>query len=144
LHDLLYDNKFGFRRKHSTIDAVTKLITDTCKALDENKATLAVYLDLSKAFDTIDHRILPKTLDCYGIRGQALDWFSSYLYNRRKTVHYVGSNSHVETIKCRVPQDSILGPLLFIVYTNDLPRFFNLTKSVLFADDATVYLASEM
>ena len=63
LHNLLYDNQFGFRHTHSTINAVTKLITDTCKALDENEATVAVYLDLSKAFDMIDHNILLKRLD---------------------------------------------------------------------------------
>ena len=73
MHDLLYANQFGLRHKHSTIDAVTKLITDTCKALDENEATLAIYLDLSKVFDMIDHSILLKKLDYYGIRGQALD-----------------------------------------------------------------------
>ena len=71
---------------NSTIDAVTKLITDICKALDENEATLAVCLDLSKALNTIDHSILLKTLDYYGMRGQAFDWFSSYLYNRKEYV----------------------------------------------------------
>jgi len=142
-HDLLYDNQFGFRCKHSTIDAVIKLITDTCKGLDENEETLAVYLDLSNAFDTIDHSILLKRLDFYGIRGQVLDWFSSYLYNRKEFVHCMGSNSHAETIKCSVSQGSVLGPLLFIVYTNDLPRYINLAKSILFADDATVYLSSK-
>jgi len=130
LLDLFYDSQFGFRYKHSTIDAVTKFITDTCKAWDENEATLAVYLDLLKAFDTIDHIFLVKRLDFYGIRGQALDRFSSYLYNRKQFVHYLGSNSHV-------------GALLFIVYTNDFPRCLNLTKSILFADDTTVYLSSK-
>ena len=120
--DLFYDSQFGFRHKHSTIDAVTKFITDTCKALDENEGILAVYLDLSKAFDTIDHSILLKKLEYYGTRGQALDWFSSYLYNRKQFVHYMGSNSHVETSNCGVPQGSVLGPLLFIVYTNYLNR----------------------
>ena len=102
LHDLLYDNQFGFRHKHSTEDTVTNLITDTYKALHENEATLIIYLDLSKAFDTIDHSILLKRL-------------SSYLYNRKKTVHYMGSNSHVETINCGVPWGSVLGLLLFIL-----------------------------
>ncbi|KAK2146695.1 hypothetical protein LSH36_589g03037 [Paralvinella palmiformis] len=104
---------------------------------------MAIYLDLSKGFDTIDHSILVKKLDYYGIRRQALDWFSSYLHNRKQFVHYMGSNSHVETIKCGVPPGSGLGPLLFIVYTNDLNRCLNLTKSILFADDTTVYLSSK-
>ena len=142
-HELLYDNQCGFRRKHSTIDAVTKFVTDTCKSLDDSESTLAVYLDLSKAFDTIDHSILLKKLEFYGIRGQALDWFSSYLHNRKQFVHYMGSDSHTETIKCGVPQGSVLGPLLFIIYTNDLPACLNLTKSILFADDTTVYLSSK-
>jgi len=68
LHDLLYDNQFSFRHKHSTIDAVTKLITDPCKALDENEATLGVYLDLSETFNTIDNSILLKMFGFYGIR----------------------------------------------------------------------------
>ena len=143
MHDLFYDNQFGFRRKDSTIDAVAKFITDIGKALDENETILAVYLDLSKAFDTIDHSILLEKLEFYGIRGHALDWFSSYLYNRKQFVHYMGSNSHVETIKCGVPQGSVLGPLLFIIYTNDFPRCLILTTSILIADDTTVYLSSK-
>ena len=142
LNKILFDNQFGFRQKHSTIDAVTKFVTETCTSLDNNESTLAVYLDLSKAFDTIDHTILLNKLEFYGIRGQALDWFSSYLYQRKQFVHYMGNDSHVETIKCGVPQGSVLGPLLFIIYTNDLPGCLNLTKSILFADDTTIYLSS--
>ena len=119
-----------------------KLIADTCKALDEKEATSAVYLDLSKAFDTIDHSIYWKSL-FYGIRGEALDWFSSYLYSRKQFVHYLRSNSHAETIKCGVPHGSVIGPLLFLIYTNNLPRCLNLTKAILFEDDTTVYLSSK-
>ena len=142
LNKILIDNQFGVRQKHSTMDANTKFVTETCTSLDNNESTLAVYFDLSKAFDTIDHTILLNKLEFYGIRGQALDWFSSYLYQRKQFVHYMGNDSHVQTIKCGVPQGSVLGPLLFIIYTNDLPGCLNLTKSILFADDTTIYLSS--
>ena len=125
-----------------TTDAVTKFVTETCTSLDNNESTLAVYLDLSKAFDTIDHTILLNKLEFYRIRGQALDWFSRYLYQRKQCVHYMGNDSHVETIRCWAHQGSVLGPLLFIIYTNDLPECLNLTKSILFADDTTIYLSS--
>ena len=140
---MLYDNQFGLRRKHTTIDAVIKFVTDTCTSLDDNESTLAVYVYLSNAFDTIDHSILLNKLEFYGIRGQALDWFSSYLHTRKQFVHYMGSDSHTGAIKCGVPQGSVLGPLLFIIYTNDLPACIDLTKSILFADDTTVYLSSK-
>ena len=71
-----------------------------------------------------------------------MDWFSSYLYQRKQFVLYMGNDYHVETIKCGVPQGSVLGPLLFIIYTNDLPGCLNLTKSILFADDTTIYSSS--
>ena len=103
LNKILIDNQFGFRQKHSTIDAVTKCVPETCTSLDNNESTSTVYLDLSKAFDAIDHTILLNKLEFYGIRGQALDWFSSYLYQRKQFVHYMGNDSHVETIKCGVP-----------------------------------------
>ena len=142
VNDILYKNQFGFRRKHSTIDAVTKFVTDISRSLDDRESTLAVYLDLSKAFDTINHSILKTKLEFYGVRGQALDWFSSYLSNRKQYVSYMGSNSTVQNISCGVPQGSVLGPLLFIIYTNDLPNCLNQTKSILFADDTTIYLSS--
>jgi hypothetical protein len=140
--DIFYDNQYGFRKKHSTIDAVTKFITDIAQSFENKQSTLAVYLDLSKAFDTIDHTILHKKLEYYGVRGLALDWFMTYLGNRRQYVNYRGSNSAVRAVECGVPQGSVLGPLLFIIYTNDLPNCLSITKAILFADDTTVYLAS--
>ena len=136
---ILCENQFGFRKKHSTIDAITKFIADTATCLDEKESVMAVFLDLSKAFDTIDHTLLLNKLEFYGFRGKALDWFRSYLTNRKQFVHYGGIHSKINTIECGVPQGSVLGPLLFIIYTNDLPDTLNLVKSILFADDTTLY-----
>ena len=140
--NILYTNQFGFRRKHSTIDAVTKFITDVVQSFEHKQSTLAVYLDLSKAFDTMDHNILHNKLEHYGVRGLSLDWFISYLRNRKQYVTYMGSNSDTRKVECGVPQGSVLGPLLFIIYTNDLPNCLNITKAILFADDTTVYMTS--
>ena len=105
--------------------------------------TLSVFLDLSKAFDTIDHNILLKKLIHYGIRGTSHDWFKSYLQNRQQYVKYKSYNSVSLNVDCGVPQGSVLGPLLFILYTNDLPNCLSKTSSILFADDTTVYISGE-
>ena len=141
-NNILYSNQYGFRAKRSTIDAITKLTTDVAISLEEKESVLAVFLDLSKAFDTIDHAILLNKLEFYGIRGQALEWFHSYLYDRKQFVHYNGEDSDMKTIRCGVPQGSVLGPLLFIIYTNDLPDILQMSTSILFADDTTIYQSS--
>ena len=98
-----------------------------------------MYLDLSKAFDTLDHNILLRKLHHYGIRGIALDWFRSYLTDRKMYVDYKGITSKEHNINYGMPQGSVLGPLLFILYTNDLPNTLTVSKSILFADDTTIY-----
>lgn len=142
-NNILFDNQFGFRQNRSTIDAITKFTTDISKSLNEKQSTLAIFLDLSKAFDTIDHAILLHKLEYYGIRGVALEWFRNYLTNRTQYAHYLGTNSTTSTIKCGVPQGSVLGPLLFILYTNDLPNVIKHSNSILFADDTTIYLSGK-
>ena len=141
-YDILNPNQYGFRSGHSTIHAVTKLTADILASFDNNKDSLAVFLDLSKAFDTIDHDILIKKMNVYGIRGIALDWFKNYLTGRKQFVSYGSVSSEHCDINCGVPQGSVLGPLLFIIYTNDLPHALEKAKCILFADDTTVYLDS--
>ena len=141
-NDMFYENQYGFRKQRSTVDAVTKFINDVIKSYDDRQSTIAVYCDLSKAFDTIDHNILLHKLEFYGIRGFALNWFRSYLSHRSQYTHYNGIDSETQNVKCGVPQGSVLGPFLFIIYTNDLPSCLNLTKTFLFADNTTIYLSS--
>ena len=137
----LYANQFGFRSKRSTVHAVMELCTDIIESLEKKQITMATFLDLSKAFDTIDHNILINKLYMYGIRGIALDWFKSYLTHRKHFIQYKAHCSPMNFIETGVPQGSVLGPLLFIIYTNDLPKCLknkNL-KCLLFADDTTIY-----
>ncbi len=142
-HNILNEKQYGFRPKHSTVDAITEFISDVLPSLDRKHKCLSVYLDLSKAFDTINHAILLEKLQYYGIRGRALEWFRSYLVQRRQYVNYMGVNSTTQTIVYGVPQGSVLGPLLFILYSNDIPHAVEHCKSILFADDTTVYLTGE-
>ena len=86
------------------------------KCLDNNEYVIGIFLDFSKAFDTVDHDILLQKLSMYGIRGNALSWFQSYLDNRKQSVSYTGAKSDIKTVKCGVPQGSILGPLLVLLY----------------------------
>ena len=101
-----------------------------------------IELSLAPATDTIDHMTLLAKLAHYGIRGVALEWFRSYLTNRKQYVQIKDENSATETITYGVPQGSVLGPLLFIIYTNDLPKSLIKTKTILFADDTTIFKSS--
>ena len=114
-HGILYEYQFGFRKHFSTYMALLTLIDRISTALDEGKIVVGIFLDFSKAFDTVNHKILCQKLEHYGIRGIALNWFSSYLSNREQYVSYNGSKSTYSKIKCGVPQGSIFGPLLFLL-----------------------------
>jgi hypothetical protein len=143
VHDVFYNKQYGFRPKHSTINAVQELIYDTLNSFEGNTCTVSAFLDLSKAFDTIDHAILLKKLNHYGIRGVALDWFRSYLTNRRQYTCFKNACSDTMLIGCGVPQGSVLGPLLFIIYSNDCPKSLNICTCILFADDTTVFYSHQ-
>jgi hypothetical protein len=138
-HNLLYSNQFGFRTKHSTSLALSILVDQITTSFTEQKSTVGVFLDFSKAFDTVNHDILLQKLYAYGIRGLALDWIKTYISNRYQYVIFDNVCSDRELITCGVPQGSILGPLLFLLYINDIAHVSDKLYSILFADDSNMF-----
>ena len=124
----------------STLLALIDLLEKLSSSIDNKKVSIGIFIDLKKAFDTIDHSILLKILQFYGIRGIAYKWLESYLENRKQYVSINGINSDYNNVICGVPQGSILGPKLFILYINDLCNSSSLLKFVLFADDTNLFL----
>ena len=137
---LLYKYQFGFQTGKSTHMALIVLLDKISEALDWGECVIGVFLDFSKAFDTVDHSILLKKMHKYGIQGLALRWFEDYLYNRKQYVTYNSYKSNYELIKCGVPQGSILGPLLFLLYINYLSSVSEACFSILFADDTNMFI----
>ena len=142
-NNVLYDYQYGFRHSHSTQQAIITLIDRISKSLDKGDIAIIILLDLKKAFDTVDHRILLRKLYAYGIRGTLLKWFESYLTGRTQYVAFNGTNSDTHYVKCGVPQGSILGPLLFILYMNDICSVSKLLFTLLYADDTCVLLSGK-
>ena len=134
----IYNLQFGFRRKHSTIHALIGITEEIRKALDNSKYACGVFIDLQKAFDTVDHSILISKLNHYGIRGIGNEWFKSYLSNRSQFVSIQGFDSDTEEIMYGVPQGSVLGPLLFLIYINDLHKAIKCSSVYHFADDTNL------
>ena len=141
-NNILTYHQFGFRKSHSTELAVTNLYDALLKNLDQKDITCAIFLDLAKAFDSVDHRILLRKLEKYGVRGIPLEFFKSYLSNRWQYVKLNGKCSDLERIDIGIPQGSILGPLLFLLYIKDLPNASNFFVK-LFADDTFLSLSSK-
>ena len=140
-NNLLSDSQYGFRRGRSTSMALINLIEEITTSLDNKKSTIGVFIDLKKAFDTIDHTLLLKKLKHYGIRGITLDWIASYLSDRMQYVQIMNMKSNYSKVVCGVPQGSILGPKLFILYINDICKVSNLLNFVLFADDTNIFFS---
>ena len=155
-YNILYKKQFGFRRNHSTTHALNIAISSIAKALNNNYKSMGIFIDFSKAFDTINHSILLKKLEHYGIRNQALLLITNYLSNRYQYVVCDGNASTILPVLNGVPQGSVLGPLLFILYVNDIiyctcyckgqqceskDKCLDLATFILFADDTNIFVS---
>ena len=141
-YKLLYERQFGFRKKHSTNHAILSILEDIKNNLDINNFVCGVFIDLEKAFDTVNHDILINKLDYYGICGISNFWLKSYLSNRSQRVKYKDCTSENQKITCGVPQGSILGPLLFLIYINDMNTAIKNSTTFHFADDTYLKYSS--
>ena len=137
--NIFYQKQFGFPNAHSREHSIFQLVNQITEAFCQGKYTLGVFLDLSKAFDTVNHNILIEKLKAYGIQSENLKWFRSYLSNRKQFILYDDFNSEMNIVRYGVPQDSILGSLLFLIFVNDLNNSTKLLDHVLFADDANLF-----
>ena len=136
--NFFYNAQFGFRLSLSTNNALMSITENIQSQLDQNKFCAGVFVDLKKAFDTVDHEILLKKLSHYGIRGIANEWFCSYLTKRKQYVIIGNQVSTLNEISTGVPQGSVLGPLLFLIYINDLHKCIKYSKTYHFADDTSI------
>ena len=141
----IYVSQYGFRSGNSCENTISELVSAVLKGFQSNKYTVGVFLDLSKAFDTLEHTILLDKLHYYGIRGIAHDWFRSYLSNRKMRVKCLVSStgktefSEYADITYGTPQGSCLGPLIYLIFTNDLAKNVIHCNTIMFADDTTLY-----
>ncbi len=141
-HEILYKYQFGFRKGHSTNLALIEITEQLRAALDRGDYALGAYLDLSKAFDTVDHKILLNKREHYGIRGIVYNWFESYLSGRKQFTVVNNTKSNEDYVTIEVPQGSVLGPILFLIYVNDIGNISktNTDQIMLFADDTNAFV----
>ena len=139
----MYNYQFGFRKKHSTEQAILELTDKLKSAIDNKQLTCGLFLDFSKTFDTVNHKILLEKLQKYGMRGVPLQWFTSYLTNRQQYVRINTTDSEMLRMTCGVPQGSTLGPLLFLLYINDMPNCSKKLSFRIFTDDTNVFYSGK-
>ena len=140
---IIYQLQFGFQQHNSFDHALISMTEAVKNTLDNKRFGCGIFIDLQKAFDTVSHRILLAKLEHYGIRGTTLEWFRSYLTDRIQYVSINGKCSYPLHINCGVPQGSVLGPLLFLLFINDLPNASRRLKFYIFADDTNIYYDSD-
>ena len=141
--DMIYSKQFGFRSHHSTNHAIISITEHIRHLLDNGHYVCGIFVDLEKAFDTVNHNILCKKLEFYGLRGNINKLLQSYLGNRKQYVSLNGFDSEVKNVICGVPQGSSLGPLLFLLYINDFRICLSETSSGHFADDTFIIYNSK-
>ena len=137
--NILSKCQYGFRQGHSTSLAILELVEKISTATDNSMFTIGVFEDLKKAFDTLNHSILLRKLEIYGIRGVVQNWLNDYLTDRTQYVNINGICSDKRLITCGVPQGSVLGPTLFLLYINDICNVSKIFNIILFADDTNLF-----
>ena len=135
---ILYQKQFGFQNAHSTEHAILQLVNQITDAFRQGIYTLGIFVDFSKSFDTVIHNILLEKLKAYGIQSENLKWFRSYLSQRQRFIPYNDSKIEMKIVKYGVPQGTIVGPLLFLIFENNLNKLTKALDPVVFADDTNL------
>ena len=144
INNYLDINRGGFRKNNSTVNTTVKLTNDIFHAINRRTLTLATFIDMAKAFDTVNHSILLKKLSKLGFSGNLIKLLENYLINRKQRTLANGITSQSHNISWGIPQGSTVGPLLFILYINDIGSILNYCKYQLYADDTVLYLSDEI
>ena len=139
-HNIIYEHQFGFQKNKSTSLTVLDIYSKLIKSIENKEFSCCILLDFAKAFDTVNHEILLSKLEHYGISGIVNDWFRSHLSLTPQIIKINGLLSDKQYIKCGVPQGSVLGPLLFLIYINDMPYAFKLLDIHLFAHGTSIFI----
>ena len=137
-NNLINENQYGFRKLRSTEQAAIQFTDNIKKKVNEGKLVGSIFIDLTKAFDTLSHSKLLSKLSSYGIKNNELHWFTDYLFNRSQCVQFKNALSSEEKVTCGVPQGSIVGPLLFIIFFNDFNTCLKHSKVIKYADDTVI------